>query len=188
MKDSFGRLFRFFLSNLAVLGIGFVCMLLANTLFRSLIFAGADNRQWSDFVFDISMTLGFIYPFYKIYFIGNNDFKTFYLKTSEQGVTGKVLILQHLKTFAKAEAVFLFIVAALIAIVPPAIMGKTGASFILASASFFIDYIPNYIIQNPLVQVVGAVIWLLYIAGLYVLCLKMAHAHWEKTRCRKIGA
>ena len=187
MKDFFGRFLRFLLSNFAVFGIGFVCMLLANTLVKSLVYESADHRMWSDLVFDLSMTLGFILPFYKIYFLGNGEYKTFYLKTTEAGVFGKELLVQHLKKFAKAEAEFLVIASGVIAVVPPSIMGKTGASFVLASASFFIDFIPNYLIQNSIVQVASALIWMLYVAALYVICLKMAHTHWEKNRCRKVN-
>ena len=160
-------------------------MLLANTLVRSLVYERADHRMWRDLVFDLSMTLGFVFPFYKIYFLGNGDYKMFYLKATEQEITEKELLLQHLKKYAKPEAIFLVIATGVIAVVPPAVMGKTGASFVLVSVSFFIDFVPNYVIQNSVVQVAGAIVWMLYVAGLYVFCLKMAHAHWEKNRCRK---
>lgn len=184
VKNLLSRLLQFVICNLSVLLIGLIATLIVGMFAFT---EAADNRFWSDLVFDASMTLGIVIPFCPLYFLNHGEYKRFYLKNREEGHSEKAIMKMHAARFAKYEFLGLLILSLALSPVPTAILGKIGVGFALASASFFVDFLPIYIWQNTsfIVRLLGWLLWDAYIAGLYVVCLKTSYRIWEKNKLRK---
>ena len=184
IKNSLSNLLRFVICNLIAFGVGvFVLLLLSKVLFAEL----AENRVWTDFAFDLSMSLGMIIPFVPLYFLKNNEYKRHYLKSRENGHTNKEIVREHVRSFAKYEIWLLLAISLVFSFIPFANLGKIGLGFMFSSASFFADFLPNYILHNSsfVFRLLGWLLWDGYIVGLYFICLKISYSVWERSKLRK---
>ena len=184
IKRLLSRLLQFVICNLSVLLIGFIATLIVGTFAFT---EAADNRFWTDLVFDASMTLGIIIPFCPLYFLNHGEYKRFYFKKREEGHSENAIIKMHAAQFAKYEFLMLLILSLVLSLFPTAVLGKIGVGLILTSASFFVDFLPIYMLQNTsfIVRLLGWLLWDAYIAGLYIICLKISYRIWEKNKLRK---
>ena len=184
-KIILSKLLKFILCNLASFGIGFLVLLA--TIFFTGIDQASDERVWSDLVSHFSMTASVIIPMYFYYFLGDSEYKRFYLKNTEDGYDEKSVMKTHIKTFAKLELLIVLVASLLLAFVPAVIQGKTGMSFIFGSAAFFIGFMPTYVFASSSIifQMIGAVLWSTYIVLIYLICLKLAYRKWDKNRLRR---
>ncbi len=179
------KLLKFILCNLAAFGIGFVVLLAV--IFFTGIEQASEERFLSDLVSYLSMTASVIIPMYFYYFLGDSEYKRFYLKNTEDGHDDKSVMKMHIKTFAKIDFSVVFVVSLLLAFVPAVIQGKTGMSFIFGSAAFFVGFMPTYIFSSTSIifQFIGAVLWDAYIVLVYLICLKLAYRKWDNDRIRR---
>ena len=185
VKIILSKMLKFILCNLVSFGIGFLVLLA--TIFFTGIDQASDERFWSDLVSYFSMTASVIIPMYFYYFLGDSEYKRFYLKNTEDGYDEKSVMKTHIKTFAKLELLIVLVASLLLAFVPAVIQGKTGMSFIFGSAAFFIGFMPTYVFASSSIifQMIGAVIWSTYIVLVYLICLKLAYRKWDKDRLRR---
>ena len=183
-KRLLSRLLQFVICNLSVLLIGFIATLIVGTFAFT---EAADNRFWTDLVFDASMTLGIIIPFCPLYFLNHGEYKRFYFKKREEGHSENAIIKMHAAQFAKYEFLMLLLLSLVLSLFPTAVLGKIGIGIVLTSASFFVDFLPIYMLQNTsfIVRLLGWLLWDAYIAGLYIICLKISYRIWEKNKLRK---
>ena len=184
IKELSLRLLQFIISNLAVVLVGAVAMLLVG------MFAfdnAAEHQFYTNLFFNLGMLLGFIIPFYYCYFVHHSDYKRFYLKKREEGFAAKEIVGMHAKEFAKYELLLLVIISLALSPVPTAWLGKTGISFLFASAGFLVDFLPLNMLHNTsyLLRLMGWLLWDVYMAGVYFICLRIAYRTWENNRLRK---
>ena len=178
------RLLQFVISNLAVLLVGFVSMLVVG------MFAyhdAVEHQFYTNLAFNLGMLLGFTIPFYYCYFVPHSEYKRFYLKKREEGHAANEIMRLHGKEFARYELILLLVISLALSPVPTAWLGKTGISFLFASAGFLVEFLPWEILHNasyPL-RLVGWLLWDAYVAGSYILCLRLAYHRWENNRLRK---
>ena len=174
IKELLSRLLQFVISNLMVMLVGFVAMLIVG------MFAfddAVEQRFHMDLFFYLGMLLGLALPFYHCYFRNHSEYKRFYLKKREEGYSAKVIMGMHMKGFAKYEFLVLLLISLALSPVPAATLGKTGISFLFASAGFLVDFLPVEILHNSsyLLRLMGWLLWDLYIAGLYFVCLRISY-------------
>lgn len=183
-KEFLSRLLQFVISNLAVMLVGVVAMLFVG------MFAFDDameHRFYTDLVFYLAMLLGLCIPFYHCYFRNHSDYKRFYLKKREEGHGDKTIMRMHMTEFARYELLVLLLISLALSFVPTAVLGKTGVSFLFASAGFLVEFLPVRILHNSsyLLRLMGWLLWDLYITSLYFICLQISYRTWEKNRLRR---
>lgn len=177
MKKQFPRIGRFILANLAVSGI-FVAVMVAVAMFcGKWIEEAAANRALSDLIIYCVVTLSLGFPLYFLYFLKDDEYKRHYLSETAEEKTWKQAIISHLKAFGKYDLISLLVISIPIALIPEAVMGKTGLSFLFVSASLFISYIP--------IQIFAVLCWDVYVALVYIICVPLAQRKWKNSRIHR---
>lgn len=79
--------------------------------------------------------------------------------------------------FARYELLVLLLISLALSFVPTAVLGKTGVSFLFASAGFLVEFLPVRILHNSsyLLRLMGWLLWDLYITSLYFICLQISY-------------
>lgn len=187
-KATLPKLLTFFICNLLAIAAGAGLILVVSLFAGIIIQEAAENRFWSDLIFEIGMTLGFVIPFYFKFFVDDRAYRRFYFKKTEEGDSIRDLIKAHCAEYAKYELLLLLAISVIPIAVPEVVLGKTGISFLYSSASFFVFTIPRYFLTGiPILfaKLIGAVCWWLYLVLLYFICLRLAYRKWEKDRLGK---
>ena len=176
------RLLQFIICNVAVIVFGAVAIMIMALLgYEKMV----EHQDMTNLTFGICMAIGFIIPFYLWYFGANSEYKRFYLKNSEAGHSKDKIMQMHINTFGKYEFYTLLIVTVILAIMPIELINKY-LSFLFSSAMLFVDNIPNLLDNTSfIIRLIGWLIWDVYIVGMYLVCLKISHITWEKTKLRK---
>jgi hypothetical protein len=177
MKKQIPRIGRFILANLAVAGIEVGIMVVVSMFWGSGIEEAADNRALSDLIITGFATLSLGFPFYFLYFLKDDEYKSHYLSEAAEEKTWKQALISHLKAFGKYDLISLLVVSVPIAVIPEVIMGKTGLSFLFFSASLFIVNMP--------VQILAVLCWDIYVALVYIICVPLAQRKWKKGRIHR---
>lgn len=185
VKNILSRLLQFIICNLAAFLVGFLAMLIVALIAFD---EARTNRFWTDLVFDIGMTLGFAIPFYLWYFTKNKAYQRLYLNNHEEGHDVKAIMRMHVRAFAKYDLPVIFVISLILSLFRGETLGRSGISFLFISASFFVDFIPVYLFESTafVFRLIGFVMWDLYIAVLYVACLRLSYRKWERERLRAI--
>lgn len=184
IKTALSRLVIFIACNLLTGLIVGIAMLIAGSLAYQELLA---SRILTNLIFDVAMSLGFIIPFYILYFLKNVKYKRLYLNSSAEEHNIKSIMYMHINCFAKYELPIIFIISVVLSLIPTVILSKSGISFLFASAGFFIDIVPVYLFKNTafIFRLIGFVLWDIYIVIIYFACLRMAYRRWGKKRFKK---
>ncbi len=184
IKTVFSRLVIFIACNLLTGLIGGFAMVIAGSLaYQELL----ESRILTNLIFGITISVGFIIPFYIFYFLKNVKYKRLYLNNSAEGYNIKSIMRMHINSFTKYELPIIFIISVVLSLIPTVVLAKSGISFLFASAGVFVDFIPTYLFENTsyIFRLLGYILWDIYIVIIYFACLRMAYRRWEKKRFKK---
>lgn len=177
MKKVLFQVMLFVLSNLCCVGV-YLIVFVAMNIFASSSF----NEMVKSGVFNVLactiMSFIFVIPFFRIYFLENEDFKnSFLFFTFEKEMKLTECVKEHFRLYGKTELICGAVYFVLLSIVPLSIQWNVGVGFIFASSAFFLSAIP--------IQVLGVLAWLLYVSVLYLLCLVLAMWKWNREKLHK---
>ena len=184
IKTLLSRLLQFVICNLSVLLIVFVTTLLGGMfLFDKML----ENSFWYNFFSCLGMAIGFIIPFCAFYFFNNSTYKRYYLKHREEGCPENTIIRMHVASFAKHEFLLLLVISLFLSLFPTTFLSK-GLIIPFASATLFVEFIPCDLLHNSsfIFRLLGWLVWDVYVAVLYFICLKICYRIWEKKKLRKM--
>ena len=181
LKDTLPRLWDFFLCNLLSFAGGAVVIILTGLFAGILVEKASENRFWSDLIFDLAVTIGFVFVFYFKFFVANQEYKRFYFRKMDEGYSVQAWMKAHLTEYSKYEFILLLIISVIPVIVP----SNGGLSFLFTSACIFVDFVPRYFITSIppfLARLIGVIFWDAFIVGTYLVCLRLVYRKWEKGR------
>lgn len=184
-KTAMHSLVKFIACNLLGFLFGFVVAFINYVIIK--YDPTSHNSILSGWIISACMSVCFIIPFYILYFLKNKEYKNLYLKQSYEGVGVKDIMRMHVRQFTKHELPIIFIISVLLSFIPILLLGKSGITFLFSSSTFFTGFMTEFFFTKDIFiyRLIGFVLWDVYIVLCYFACLRMAYAHWDKTRLRK---
>ncbi len=162
IKKTFGRIGWRMLANIATLVPYLAVLLLAGVFAQSLLQEMPLYGELVNLAAYLSCTLCFGFTFYRFYFLKNDDFKFFCKDEMRAGATDREIMVRHLRQYGRIDAIWLSVLALLIAVMPQVIANTLSLAY--APAILFLAYIP--------IKIIAALAWLLFVAATYVVCLR----------------
>ena len=181
LKERLPQVPIFFLCNLLPVAFGAAAIILTGLFAGILVEKASENRFWADLIFDLAVTIGFIFVFYFKFFVANQEYKRFYFKKMDEGYSVQAWTKSHLIEYSKYELILLLIISVILLIIPQ----NSLLSFLYTSACVFVDFIPRYYITSiPLFlsRFIGVIFWDAFVVGTYLICLRLVYRKWEKGR------